>query len=222
MSLFLLVVLLTPIFSSLNKKIKISLDRSNIISSQSGKLVNLKEMKSNALKESINRLKISTTLPEVLDSNLNAVLKNEDLLLRTLPNEARILKLKKSAKTGSKYEKEIIEKLEKKGFEIIRNVVIEIFGKTTEIDLIAIKDEELMIVEISDGSNLKNKRDIEGRILRKIFRIELNKGLLNFHKAKVYIKAGNYARDMKEKYGNVDWIKDISIIIEESKQDDNT
>jgi len=103
--------------------------------------------------------------------------------------------------------------LEKEGFEVLRNVEVKIFGKLFEINLLAIKDDEIMFVECRDGSKMSKRNDINKQIKTKISLTELNMKLFGAHKARVYVKLSHLADEMQEKFGKIDWIKNLKIII---------
>jgi len=149
--------------------------------------------------------------------DLKFLLKQRELLEKTFPIDLSIIGTNKIKSKGSKFENEVQMELEKEGFEVLRNVEMIYSGKLFEIDLLAFKDDEIMIVECRDGSKLSKRNDINKHIRTKIALTELNMKLFNAHQARVYVKLEKLADEMHEKYGKIDWIKDFKIKIIKNK-----
>jgi len=183
-------------------------------------LVNPKSLFSKVDQFQKNRLDQKNELVKQLDSckiaerdDLKLLLKHKKLVEKTFPVDVSIIGINKIERKGSAFEREIQKELEKEGYEVQRNVEMIYFGKLFEIDLLAIKDDEILFVECRDGSKLSKLKDINKQIRTKIALTELNMKLFKAHKARVYVKLEKLVDEMQGKYGKIEWIKNLKVII---------
>jgi len=147
------------------------------------------------------------------NSDIQLLKKYERLLLDTFPANTKIVKKDLKQHKGSVFEQQIKERLEKNGYEVIDNLVLEVHYKTFEIDLLGLKDGEVLIAECRDGNHLSKRKDIDSQIKTKIYKTELMKFLFNTQKAVVYFKVNNFTEEMYNKYQQTNWVKNFKIVI---------
>lgn len=143
-----------------------------------------------------------------------------ELISDRLPPEVEIVGQRAIRETGVKFENEVKEKLEEKGFTVVPNVVVSYYGRQMEIDLIVVKDGEIEVVSCKDRSGSKNSWSVSTDIKNAANRIEFGKNLMNADRGTLYTKVNpKISERIQEKFHDKPWAENVNIEIIENKEE---
>ena len=130
------------------------------------------------------------------------------------PQNLRFHGFENNENAGSNFEKEVKKLLENDGFSVVSNAVFYLNKQKIEIDLIARKDDENIIVSCRDAKGISDKVSLKKIINKRANKIEHRKNLLVVNSARLYVKThSNLKEDLKQLYENKPWVEDVNIYL---------
>ena len=110
---------------------------------------------------------------------------NEELLNQKI---TPFFRLYKQMKIRSSYEEFVFQKLTSKNYDVASNIVFHFYGRSIEIDHLAIKSNKILVVSCKDLRKTKNLSYLINRIKFSLYLLELRMKQLNLHNAYLFIK----------------------------------
>lgn len=133
---------------------------------------------------------------------------------KCLPHQVKIERIHITFGKGKLFEQEVSALLEAEGYFTQSNVVFAFALKTFEIDIVAIKEENITFISCKNHSTIKNQVDAEKALLNAANMLEFLCNQFNIQTGRLYFKANPiYAHNMKKKYHNIYWEHGILIQI---------
>ncbi|MBD3190452.1 MAG: hypothetical protein GF308_07400 [Candidatus Heimdallarchaeota archaeon] len=103
--------------------------------------------------------------------------------------------------------------LEQEGYQVASNVMFRQVGKFFEIDHLAFKDEEVLMISCKDRSNYQYLPSTYRKIRGAANHLEFRQQLLKISKGRLFIKVKTmYYKTLKERYEGI-WTPNTRIII---------
>ncbi len=149
-------------------------------------------------------LKLPLSIKKIIDNN-------KSIFFTKIPNHFSFYTTLTVNNSGAEFEQEVYQILSNEGFEVAPNLVISYYNRRMEIDLIAFRDEELVVISCRNALNVTCHKSFRIDIKQKVCKIEYRKFLLNADTAKLYLKVTpeTYLQ-VKEFEGT--WIDSVEII----------
>ncbi len=141
----------------------------------------------------------------------NVLEKNEKQLFNKVPNNFEFYTTMNINNSGREFEQEVQELLESDGFNVSSNLIIRYYKRRMEIDMLAFKDDRMMVVSCRNALNVNCIMSFRLDIKLKAYKIEQRMRLLNANSARLYIKVTNenYTK-LVEFEGK--WVDNVEII----------
>ncbi|MBN1330504.1 MAG: hypothetical protein JXA54_13600 [Candidatus Heimdallarchaeota archaeon] len=150
------------------------------------------------------------------NQNMAVLLQHQQILQARLPPCVKVHDVKKRKKgQGFAYEQDIRERLLSLGFQVASNVIFLHMSKSFEVDHLAFKAGELVLISCKDRSDISYEPDLPHLIKEAANSLEFRKTLLRADKALLYIKVNpQYCTHQQTLFGTTPWVEDITIVIE--------
>jgi len=160
-------------------------------------------------KSSIKRLKETNRMKEL------AILKKYEKLINcTLPDDVEITNLKSQSGKGGIFEEEMRKELEDKGYDVISNAIVSNGLYLAEIDLIAFKGDEIIIISCKDRSDYKDHPMLISHLRNDLNQLEMNMGFTNIKNGIYFGKVKpEYREEIKKRFHNKKWSEGLDIDI---------
>jgi len=130
------------------------------------------------------------------------------------PQNLRFNGFENNENAGSNFEKEVKKLLENDGYSVVSNAVFYLNKQKIEIDLIARKDDENIIVSCRDAKDISDKVSLKKIINKRANKIEHRRILLVANSARLYVKTNfKLKEDLKQLYENNSWVDNVNIYI---------
>lgn len=143
--------------------------------------------------------------------SFDIISKNEDLISQQIKPYYRFWK---QMKIKSNYEKVVFNKLVKRKFDVMSNVMFHFFGRNIEIDHVAIRDKTISIISCKDLSETSIYSYLVNRIKFALNLIEFRKKQLGINQAFLFLNIPNYFEEnVKRMIGNAHSVNGTRIII---------
>jgi len=142
----------------------------------------------------------------------------QQFLREILPINVRIIGTQKPQNKGVDFEKVIKDQLEDEGFTIVPNVVFYYSGRTFEVDLIGLKERELLLISCKNMSSTTSSSQAEENIKDAANILAFRKEILNASYARLYVKPNlDNKEELLEVFQLGFWTDKIKIILSENK-----
>jgi len=149
-----------------------------------------------------------------IKKDLFPLLPYQDFLQALLPPILKIYGILKQHTKGTSYELLIFSHLLAEGYFVLRNVIFTFSGKIFEIDLLALRDNELLLVSCKNHSTITNSPLAERFLRQAACRLEFLCQLVNASSARLYFKANPlYASTLATIYHKTYWEKQVQLFI---------
>ncbi len=163
----------------------------------------------------------------LIDKSAYTEIKNDKLNLKTYvelfesniksnqyPQNLRFYGFENNENAGSNFEKEIKKLLVNDGYSVVSNAVFYLNKQKIEIDLIARKDDENIIVSCRDAKDISDKVSLKKIINKRANKIEHRRILLEANSARLYVKTNfKLKEDLNQLYENNSWVDNVNIYI---------
>ena len=145
----------------------------------------------------------------------NSVLsKHKKILSKTITEEAKVIGNRRYSGKGMLYEKCIAKKYKLAGYDVVTNLLVQLYKRKMELDLLAIREKEVVLVSCKDMSSVLNLDYLTTRIREAANLIEHRTELLGIQKANVHIKTNPQVFNKIKNKFNGNWSSKINIYIE--------
>jgi len=142
------------------------------------------------------------------------ILKYKIKLSEIINHKAKIIALKKQTGIGSVFEKCIARKYEESGYEVVNNLIIQLYNRKMEIDVLAMNNNNVILISCKNMSQVKKIDYLTQRIKESANLIEHRANLLGIDSARVHVKVNSSVfPKIKEKF-NGSWSSKLLISIE--------
>ena len=142
------------------------------------------------------------------------LLKHKDILTSTLNPKAKINRIRYFSGQGAIFEKHIANQYENNGFEVITNLMIQLFRRNMELDLVTIRKKEVILISCKNMSRVRKIEYLITRIKENANLIEHRLKLLRIKKANIHIKVHSSVYNIIKNKINGYWVPNVFILIE--------
>ena len=144
----------------------------------------------------------------------NVLSKHKEILSKTITEEAKVIGTRRYSGKGMLYEKCIAKKYKLAGYDVVTNLLVQLYKRKMELDLLIIKEKEVVLVSCKDMSSVVNLDYLTIRIREAANLIEHRTELLGIQKANVHIKTNPQVFNKINDKFNGNWSSKINIYIE--------
>jgi len=122
--------------------------------------------------------------------------------------------LENNKSAGRDFEIEVKKLLENEGFNVVSNAIFYHNKQKIEIDLIARKDIEKVLISCRDAKDIYDKVSLKKTINKRANKVEHRKNLLKASSARVYVKTNSDLKEsLKQLYEKISWTENVDIYI---------
>ena len=154
---------------------------------------------------------LNESLDIMIDTYGSVFTLSKKLILEKLPRNFRLISLLGINHAGSTFEHEVHQLMESQGYNVVMNVLLGYFGRKMEVDLLGVKNDDIVIVSCRDASSVKCLMSFRLDLKQKACRLEYRRTLLNADSAYLYVKVTQEVyQKVKEFEGK--WVDKVEII----------
>ena len=159
----------------------------------------------------IENFLLNDSLEKMLDAYGSDFILSRNLILEKLPRNFQLISILDINHTGSEFEQEVLQLMKSQGFDVVMNVLFGYFGRKMEVDLLGVKNDDIVIVSCRDASSVKCLMSFRLDLKQKACKLEYRRTLLNANFAYLYVKVPQEVyQKVKEFEGN--WVDKVEII----------
>lgn len=140
--------------------------------------------------------------------------KHKEILSKTITEEAKVIGIRRYSGKGMFFEKCIAKKYKFAGYDVVSNLLVQLYKRKMELDLLAIREKEVVLVSCKDMSSVLNLDYLTIRIREAANLVEHRTELLGIQKTNVHIKTNSQVFNKIKNKFNGNWSPNIKIYIE--------
>lgn len=142
------------------------------------------------------------------------LLKHKGVLSKVITNKAKVIGFRQFSGKGKIFEECIANRYEVAGYDIVSNLLLHLNKRKMEIDILAMRDKEVILISCKNMNSVLNLDYLTIRIGEAANLTQHRTDLLGFEKANVHIKTNSKVYDIVKRKFNGYWSPKIEIFIE--------